>query len=135
MAIARGGGAAERFPFLPHRPTIMVFGGDPGRFCEFRDRRNDGDAFGLSENTGPAHEERVVLNFRGEAAHVFGHAAALSTDGLPVALRMISATSADGPICNGTSRTRADGWAIRWKPALNAVAITFEGRIVSSTTN
>jgi putative transposase len=26
-------------------------------------------------------------------------------------------------------------WAIRWKPALNAFAITFEGRIVPSTTN
>jgi putative transposase len=26
-------------------------------------------------------------------------------------------------------------WAMRWKPALNAFAITFEGRIVPSTTN
>ena len=26
-------------------------------------------------------------------------------------------------------------WAVRWKPALNAFAITFEGRIVASTTN
>jgi transposase-like protein len=26
-------------------------------------------------------------------------------------------------------------WATRWKPALNAFAITFEGRIVPSTTN
>jgi putative transposase len=26
-------------------------------------------------------------------------------------------------------------WAIRWKPALNAFAITFEGRITPSTTN
>ena len=32
----------------------------------------------------------------------------------------------------GRGRTR---WAIRWKPALNAFAITFEGRIVPSTTN
>src|SRR5919107_211424 len=33
-----------------------------------------------------------------------------------------------------TGRGRA-GWAIRWKPALNAFAITFEGRLVPSTTN
>jgi putative transposase len=33
-----------------------------------------------------------------------------------------------------TGRGRA-GWAIRWKPALNAFAIAFEGRIVPSTTN
>jgi len=33
-----------------------------------------------------------------------------------------------------TGRGRAR-WAIRWKPALNAFAITFEGRIVPSTTN
>jgi putative transposase len=33
-----------------------------------------------------------------------------------------------------TGRGRAK-WAIRWKPALNAFAITFEGRIVPSTTN
>ena len=26
-------------------------------------------------------------------------------------------------------------WAVRWKSALNAFAITFEGRIVPSTTN
>jgi transposase-like protein len=26
-------------------------------------------------------------------------------------------------------------WAIRWKPALNAIAITFEGRIVASHIN
>ena len=32
----------------------------------------------------------------------------------------------------GRGRVR---WAIRWKPALNAFAITFEGRIVPSTTN
>jgi putative transposase len=32
----------------------------------------------------------------------------------------------------GRGKTR---WAIRWKPALNAFAITFEGRIVPSTTN
>ena len=32
----------------------------------------------------------------------------------------------------GRGRTR---WAIRWKPALNAFAITFEGRIVPSSTN
>ena len=32
----------------------------------------------------------------------------------------------------GRGRTR---WAVRWKPALNAFAITFEGRIVASTTN
>jgi transposase-like protein len=33
-----------------------------------------------------------------------------------------------------TGRGRAR-WAIRWKPALNAFAITFEGRITPSTTN
>jgi putative transposase len=33
---------------------------------------------------------------------------------------------------SGRGRAR---WAIRWKPALNAFAITFEGRIVPSTTN
>jgi len=33
-----------------------------------------------------------------------------------------------------TGRGRAR-WAIRWKPALNAFAITFDGRIVPSTTN
>jgi putative transposase len=33
-----------------------------------------------------------------------------------------------------TGRGRAR-WAIRWKPALNAFAITFEGRILPSTTN
>jgi putative transposase len=33
-----------------------------------------------------------------------------------------------------TGRGRAR-WATRWKPALNAFAITFEGRIVPSTTN
>lgn len=33
-----------------------------------------------------------------------------------------------------TGRGRAK-WAIRWKPALNAFAITFEGRITPSTTN
>jgi transposase-like protein len=33
-----------------------------------------------------------------------------------------------------TGRGRAK-WALRWKPALNAFAITFEGRIVPSTTN
>ena len=33
-----------------------------------------------------------------------------------------------------TGRGRAR-WAIRWKPALNAFAITFEGRIIPSTTN
>jgi len=33
-----------------------------------------------------------------------------------------------------TGRGRAR-WAIRWKPALNAFAITFEGRLVPSTTN
>jgi putative transposase len=33
-----------------------------------------------------------------------------------------------------TGRGRAR-WVIRWKPALNAFAITFEGRIVPSTTN
>jgi transposase-like protein len=33
-----------------------------------------------------------------------------------------------------TGRGRAK-WATRWKPALNAFAITFEGRIVPSTTN
>jgi putative transposase len=33
-----------------------------------------------------------------------------------------------------TGRGRAR-WAMRWKPALNAFAITFEGRIVASTTN
>ena len=33
-----------------------------------------------------------------------------------------------------TGRGRAK-WAVRWKPALNAFAITFEGRIVPSTTN
>jgi putative transposase len=33
-----------------------------------------------------------------------------------------------------TGRGRAR-WAMRWKPALNAFAITFEGRIVPSTTN
>ena len=32
----------------------------------------------------------------------------------------------------GSGRAR---WAMRWKPALNAFAITFEGRIVLSTTN
>ena len=32
----------------------------------------------------------------------------------------------------GSGRAR---WAMRWKPALNAFAITFEGRIVPSTTN
>jgi putative transposase len=32
----------------------------------------------------------------------------------------------------GRGKTR---WAIRWKPALNAFAITFEGRIVPSSTN
>jgi putative transposase len=32
----------------------------------------------------------------------------------------------------GRGKTR---WAMRWKPALNAFAITFEGRIVPSTTN
>src|ERR1700709_128175 len=32
----------------------------------------------------------------------------------------------------GRGRVR---WAMRWKPALNAFAITFEGRIVPSTTN
>jgi transposase-like protein len=32
----------------------------------------------------------------------------------------------------GRGRTR---WAMRWKPALNAFAITFEGRIVPNTTN
>ena len=26
-------------------------------------------------------------------------------------------------------------WAMRWRPALNAFAITLEGRIVASTTN
>ncbi len=26
-------------------------------------------------------------------------------------------------------------WMTRWKPALNAFAITFEGRLVPSTTN
>jgi transposase-like protein len=33
-----------------------------------------------------------------------------------------------------TGRGRAR-WVIRWKPALNAVAITFEGRITPSITN
>ena len=33
-----------------------------------------------------------------------------------------------------TGRGRAR-WVIRWKPALNAFAITFEGRLVPSTTN
>jgi putative transposase len=33
-----------------------------------------------------------------------------------------------------TGRGRAR-WAMRWKPALNAFAITFEGRIVPSATN
>lgn len=33
-----------------------------------------------------------------------------------------------------TGRGRAR-WAMRWKPALNAFAITFPGRIVPSTTN
>jgi hypothetical protein len=33
-----------------------------------------------------------------------------------------------------TRRGRAR-WAMRWKPALNAFAITFESRIVPSTTN
>ena len=33
-----------------------------------------------------------------------------------------------------TGRGRAK-WAVRWKPALNAFAITFDGRIVPSTTN
>jgi len=33
-----------------------------------------------------------------------------------------------------TGRGRAR-WAVRWKPALNAFAITFEGRLVPSTTN
>ena len=33
-----------------------------------------------------------------------------------------------------TGRGRAR-WVMRWKPALNAFAITFEGRIVPSTTN
>jgi transposase-like protein len=33
------------------------------------------------------------------------------------------------PTGNGRAR-----WAMRWKPALNAFAITFEGRIVPSTT-
>jgi hypothetical protein len=33
-----------------------------------------------------------------------------------------------------TGRGRAR-WVVRWKPALNAFAITFEGRIVPSTTN
>jgi putative transposase len=32
----------------------------------------------------------------------------------------------------GKGRAR---WVTRWKPALNAFAITFEGRIVPSTTN
>ena len=32
----------------------------------------------------------------------------------------------------GRGKTR---WALRWKPALNAFAVTFEGRIVPSTTN
>lgn len=32
----------------------------------------------------------------------------------------------------GKGRAR---WAMRWKPALNAFAITFEGRITPSTTN
>ena len=32
----------------------------------------------------------------------------------------------------GRGKTR---WALRWKPALNAFAITFEGRIVPSITN
>jgi transposase-like protein len=32
----------------------------------------------------------------------------------------------------GRDKTR---WAMRWKPALNAFAITFEGRIVPSNTN
>jgi transposase-like protein len=32
----------------------------------------------------------------------------------------------------GRGKTR---WAMRWKPALNAFAITFEGRILPSTTN
>ena len=32
----------------------------------------------------------------------------------------------------GRGKTR---WALRWKPALNAFAITFEGRIVPSTAN
>jgi hypothetical protein len=35
---------------------------------------------------------------------------------------------------DSTGRDRAK-WAVRWKPALNAFAITFEGRIVPSTTN
>jgi putative transposase len=33
-----------------------------------------------------------------------------------------------------TGRGRAR-WAMRWKPALNAFAITFEGRIVPTATN
>jgi transposase-like protein len=33
-----------------------------------------------------------------------------------------------------TGRGRAR-WVVRWKPALNAFAITFEGRITPSTTN
>ena len=33
-----------------------------------------------------------------------------------------------------TGRGRAR-WVTRWKPALNAFAITFEGRLVPSTTN
>ena len=33
-----------------------------------------------------------------------------------------------------TGKGRAK-WAVRWKPALNAFAITFAGRIVPSTTN
>ena len=32
----------------------------------------------------------------------------------------------------GRGKTR---WAMRWKPALNAFAITFEGRILPSNTN
>ncbi len=35
-------------------------------------------------------------------------------------------------LAGGLSLSR---WAIRWKPALNAFAIAFEGRIVPSTTN
>jgi hypothetical protein len=40
------------------------------------------------------------------------------------------ATGSPDPTGNGKAR-----WAIRWKPAVNAFAITFAGRIVSSTTN
>jgi transposase-like protein len=34
------------------------------------------------------------------------------------------ATRSLGPTGHGTAR-----WAVRWKPALNAFAITFEGRV------